>query len=856
MMSNLPKEESHRVDRMKSLRQFLEARRIKTAETPDWTHASWSDEDASLNANYKVEPNDIDDLLHLCSQLTEAGGNFPLLERKPEVFPLIIDLDIHYNSNPTKRLTYEDLREFITDVHACYNKHLDLSKCKQIRFFVEQRTEPYKHTNKQEGEHYKDGLHIISPELRANKETHQAIRNALLDNPHLKSLVPEAKVDWDDKVLKGNNWFLFGLGKAGKPPYKLMDKSYIRFRDGECSRKALPSPAPGMISVLSFRAHLADPPLPVLSLPESKLNPAKKSSKPTKAGNPAPQHDWTALNEALGCASGTPWKLKEAKKGNLYLIGGGSACLCKTDAIHEKSFGNSLQVREKAQGSGKPYAMLRCHDYNCGADEVRPDNKLTLKLIALLSPLLEKQDEPEEEDITTNEEYLAMKEEFEENAFKLRVPVCFNVKIEDEWLFHSRADLMTQFENKLFKDAEGKQVSFIKTWLKDEDIRTFHQTGFYPVPSKCPSTHFNEFKGFAYERFMKHEPVACPEILDLIKWLCGNSEEARDYILKWLAQIIQEPDRKSGVCPVWGGGQGTGKDFFLDWFRIFILGDDITLMTAQPETDLFGSFSTRTKNRLFIKLEEGEGKTFHGNSDKFKNFITSPTTTYHPKGIDPTTINFPARFAITTNNFNAVKVEPEDRRFLFFKAHNHPYVQNSPWFGALAKRIGNTQCLADPTEPGIIRWFVDMLKGIDISKTDFINERPLTQQYHMMRRMNTPHHWMFLEWIVCDKGWQVYNAKSPHAFTPPDPFHQTKIKAQDLFNAYEHWVSLNNQGNAKMTLTKFGCLMEDAGIDKKRSSSGRTYILDLKKLKDHMAKNNLLSEKPQALEEYAFEPDE
>jgi hypothetical protein len=860
------------------LQAFLATRKVKASECPDYTHLSFSDSDASLNAVYKIDPADLEQLFGLVDKLVEAGGNFPLLERRPEVFPLLIDLDFCFKTPVEGQRVLDserDIRPFIQALDALYRQHLQMTDPEdglayESTWVVERRLEPYKTTSKEDGEIWKDGLHIACPVLRATPETHialraEALRQGLLKAPSNIQVLHSPEKWWDESVIRkknANNWFVNGLGKTGKPRYELMNPGGLFVCDGSSiKRKSLPEDeAKRLKSLRNLRRKLSlhlhkgevDEPVAVVSLPG--INPDSSTTDPSEPATSSSPSPWKAINQLLGLPDAVSWNIHTNQKGNLIVKPATTKCLCDIEHDHAKAGGSTLQVRITSQRSGKPYAMMRCWDYEHAHKEKRPDDKTTLRLIQLLEPLLEQQvEDTEEEDIHQNPDYLEMKEGFENFCFKVLTPVAFNVKIEDEWIFHDRSRLLTLFENKFFKNAEGKQTSFIKTWLTDEHIKTFTRTGFYPDPSTCPESHFNEFKGFAFEKYMSHEPVECPELLQLMTWLCGNDEKARDYMLDWMAQIIQQPSIKSGICPVFGGGQGTGKDFTLDWFRRFILGDDVSLMTAQPETDLFGSFSTRVKNRLFIKLEEGEGKTFHGNSDKFKNFITAPTTTLHPKGIDPTTIIFPARFAITTNNFNAVKVEPEDRRFVFFRAHSHPYVQNRVWFGALAKRVGDTQTMTEPAEPGIIRWFVDLLKARDLSKIDFIKDRPLTKHYMLMRVMNTPHHFHFLEWLVSEDGFNKWNAnlrevkdtKNLGFETTPFGVH---IKGEGFFKCYEFWITLNNQGQSKMTQTKFGCVLQERdidGLEKQRTKSGTIYKIKSASILKFLKDNNLLQTPPE-----------
>lgn len=859
---------------------FLKQFQVPAGSTT-YNFQRFDENDFTAGALFNVPDERIEDLMRTVDGLVKSGGNYPLLERQTAITPAVFDLDFKFKADlpETSFLTKEWVDKhvvgFVESINKLYREFLEVPTGSD--FIIQQRIRPYERENKSQGKFVCDGFHIIAPSLRAEPSTHDTLRKIGLQRGFLDKLefpVPvleDAGHWWDASVVRpfprGNAWFVFGCGKADRPPYRTIWEGVgcvpveeegggmsfnlkpRKVRTAETKVRRLASyNYQREVAGLVVKPSMAKALLAVSQVPVPKTGggggspmPSSSASVVSSATGGGDPDLIASLNEALGLPLHTPWQVKEKNSRKFCGMPITTTCLCdKSQHIKPKS--SQLIVNATTQKSGRPSAVAMCFDYANNHGNVKLDDQTALKLYGVLF----NSDEPQDEDIYSHPNYLAMRETFEEEVVKICVPVCFNVKMEDEWLSLTEDKLKQLFRNKGFsvETEKGKErKSFIQTWLTDPNMLTYTRFAFYPEPDKCPPTHFNEFKGWAYQRYISEETVAvpCPELLEVILALSGGEQEAMDYVLDWMAQIIQEPLVKTGVALCFGGQQGTGKDFVWDWFRRFILGDDITLMTAQPETDLFGSFTTRIKNRLLIKMEEGEGKTFHGNSDKFKSFITSPTTTYHPKGIDPTTIAFPARFVITTNNFNAVKVEPEDRRFCFFKAVAHAHAQDRAWFGKLATRIGNCETGGHPTEPGIIKWFMDMLKGRKIAGKNWITERPKTLQWSLMRTMNMPYHYHFLEWLCFEAN--------PHmAKDKGDLFGRVMFRASDLYKTFCDWKAEQGHTGEKnsMTSTKFFCLLKETGIDgdgivSGRDSKGSTYTLNPRAIRKWLVAKNYVS---------------
>lgn len=183
---------------------------------------------------------------------------------------------------------------------------------------------------------------------------------------------------------------------------------------------------------------------------------------------------------------------------------------------------------------------------------------------------------------------------------------------------------------------------------------------------------FNTFNGFNIEfdnKFNVDEKLIKP-ILDHIKILSNFEEKSYEYIINWLSSIIQKPEKKTGVCPVFISDQGAGKTSFFEWISNEIIGKDWTL-TISNNDNIFKNFNSELNNKLFTILDEAQlDGNYKKKADQLKSLITQQYIRIEYKGIDPVVMNDRNNYVILTNNDFPVKVEQTDRRFAVFNVSN------------------------------------------------------------------------------------------------------------------------------------------------------------------------------------------
>lgn len=287
-------------------------------------------------------------------------------------------------------------------------------------------------------------------------------------------------------------------------------------------------------------------------------------------------------------------------------------------------------------------------------------------------------------DQQTDETYYKIKEEFELSVGKIDSLAKFVVEdsVDSNYKIHTKADLIIRFED--FYPSEKfclftkSPVSFIKTWLLDNEKRKYRIMDFIPDVTKCPEDVYNTFKGFEIANFSECYDKQITEednkllqiILDHIKFLCDDGgEEANnmyEYVLNWMAHLFQKPTEKATTCLIFKGYEGCGKGILFNMIRN-MLGKQYGFTTASPMTDIFGSFNSSSADKMLINIDEIDIKEAKGIYEALKKYITDDTVNFKQKFIDSREVANLSRVLITTNNDYNLMISNSNRRFVLIE---------------------------------------------------------------------------------------------------------------------------------------------------------------------------------------------
>jgi hypothetical protein len=275
----------------------------------------------------------------------------------------------------------------------------------------------------------------------------------------------------------------------------------------------------------------------------------------------------------------------------------------------------------------------------------------------------QKEDTEEVAPKVTKQDYERKKMMFEENHFYFSttneiVEVSSEGTLNYEKLEHAAIKYVAfDFEH---SNNMMDRTNFIRLWLNDKNRRTVKKIDMRP--SEDPLV-FSPPLVFAYTTYPKaNNPEAISVFTKLLNVLCNHSKPIYQYVLHWIAQMIQRPFKNPGTAIIFTGAKGCGKDTLGDFIVGWLVGK--VLAHNYDSTDQFWEkHDTDRENRIFIKLEELDGAVNRQHVSSFKARITAESLTVNPKqGRSRTTSNY-NHYMGTSNDGQPVKVEDDERRF-------------------------------------------------------------------------------------------------------------------------------------------------------------------------------------------------
>jgi hypothetical protein len=148
--------------------------------------------------------------------------------------------------------------------------------------------------------------------------------------------------------------------------------------------------------------------------------------------------------------------------------------------------------------------------------------------------------------------------------------------------------------------------------------------------------------------------------------ICSENPEKADYLIKYLAHLIQRPwELPKAAIALYSEAQGAGKSQLVVLVKELI-GAKYCFETSDPK-HVFGQFTSSTMEKLVIHGAEMLATVDDASNAKAKNIITDEFVALEGKHKDVKTARNYARLFLTTNKRHAVQIEASDRRFLVLR---------------------------------------------------------------------------------------------------------------------------------------------------------------------------------------------
>lgn len=234
--------------------------------------------------------------------------------------------------------------------------------------------------------------------------------------------------------------------------------------------------------------------------------------------------------------------------------------------------------------------------------------------------------------------------------------------------FFKFADVKVQYANRFVStfDAKGKpkQICIADHWLRHPQRRGYEGLVFDPTEN-APEGYYNLFRGFPVK---PAKGGSCKLYLTHIRDnICRGDEGLFRYVIRWMADAVQNPAKRPGVALVLRGEEGVGKGVFASNFGSLFGSHFLSVYNGRHLT---GHFNAHMEGKLLIFADEA---FWAGNKDAegvLKGLITEDWFMVERKGFDAIRIKNLVRLIIASNNDWVVPAGMEARRFLVLDVGN------------------------------------------------------------------------------------------------------------------------------------------------------------------------------------------
>lgn len=161
--------------------------------------------------------------------------------------------------------------------------------------------------------------------------------------------------------------------------------------------------------------------------------------------------------------------------------------------------------------------------------------------------------------------------------------------------------------------------------------------------------------------------------LNYILDVFGDEKRNYDYILAFLANIMQQPGTRPRTYPVIVSPEhGVGKSLLFEQCIMPILGRQSAMFTSDVE-QIFSRFNSDTQGKLVVVMEEAAVKPSKALSAKIRHFVTGSTVRIEYKGLNPREVSNYARPIFISNSVDspvAMDWTSTERRAVVIRASN------------------------------------------------------------------------------------------------------------------------------------------------------------------------------------------
>ena len=230
------------------------------------------------------------------------------------------------------------------------------------------------------------------------------------------------------------------------------------------------------------------------------------------------------------------------------------------------------------------------------------------------------------------------------------------------------------------KEGSDVVVPLGKYWLEHPMRRQYDTMRFMPLMDK-PGV-YNLWRGFAYEAI----PGECGLYIQHIREnLCQGNEAHFNYLICWMARVVQEPATAGEVAVVLRGGKGTGKGWFARTFGKLFGRHFMHIANAKH---LVGNFNAHLQDCVCLYADEAFFAGDKSHESVLKMLITEDVLPIEKKGYDVESAPNFVHLIMASNDPHVIRATGDERRYMVLDM-GEGKKQNSEFFGAINNEMEN-----------------------------------------------------------------------------------------------------------------------------------------------------------------------
>lgn len=376
-----------------------------------------------------------------------------------------------------------------------------------------------------------------------------------------------------------------------------------------------------------------------------------------------------------------------------------------------------------------------------------------------------------------------------------------------------------------FVTWRGEAVALPKFMWQSGVIEKIDGVDYFPPRLILPKDYepealpnFQDVDGGTYLNLYRQnviKPSATPvteqdigKFLSYVSNVFGGTPEKMEYLMQWMANLIQSPGLKPKTYPIIVGRGGAGKSFLFEHFLRPILGYTNSV-TSEDLESVLSNWNSILEGKILVVFEEAINRNRREVAAKLKQFVTNDKMVLKKKYAPEREVNnFCRPVFISNDEEQAVAIDAAigERRASVIKVSDQ-YVGNLDYFADLKQ-------WADDNLAKVHRYLLDYTQKPVILNTALQNDEKATMQIESLT-YEVPEVFWILERIeegfplstrTYDEWWKAYNSDNVQDYvenmrldraTWPNLISEAALRA-DL----QYWASRNGVPARRMVNIK------------------------------------------------------